>query len=831
MQNRQLPSVLPVQEEPAPLETHPDSGAPLSDPDDLRSRALTLLDFDAVRQRLADRTTFFPAHQMALRLTPSYDELEVEQLQRETEEGRVLLDHVGDISLHAGADTTQSVARAALGGALTGMELLEVDDSLEVQQRARTGVLRAETHAPLLAAIASGIPDLHELSRQIRLRIGSRGEVVDDATPTLRVLRSQVRQAYERVAEALTRIIQSSAGQEALQDQVISVRGDRLVVQVKAEMRRRVPGIVHDASNTGATLFIEPSATVDMCNAWRELALEEEREVARVLRDLSALVGTLGEDIRRGNELAATLDFILARARYSEALGGARDLQSTRQAAGGDSSDGPGLKMRLLKARHPLLGESAVPINIGIGPGWLVLVITGPNTGGKTVAMKAVGLLALMHQSGIQVPVDEGSSLSVFDGIYADVGDQQSIEQSVSTFGSHMLNVIDILSEAGPNSLVLLDELGTSTDPEEGSALAKAILDHLASEGISTIATTHHRSVAAHAEASPAMMNASVTLDADTLRPTYLVTMGIPGRSYAMSVASHLGLPETIMENAQALLEPQYLRFEDWLSGLQNERSQLQTRLQEAEQALAQAESMKRDVDSEHEYLRSHREELVSNMRGELLGQYEDIRGKIRRAEAALSWAAPPRDLPRDIAKDLRDATKEVSALKQDLDAPIWKPPPEPAREDDGPIAVDDIVHVRGLNLRGTVVSLAEQVGEAEVNVGSVRLRLDLSRLSKAEPEPQTETPGVHFRLGPSLASSELDIRGLRAAEAQTKLEDFIDKAVRDGFSSIRIIHGRGTGALKNMVREHLTHHSLAKSFDEEVPERGGAGVTTVELA
>ena len=812
-----------MQEEPAPLETHLDNGTPPSEADDLRSRAFGLLDFDAVRLQLANRTTFFPAHQMALRLTPSYDELEVEPLQRETEEGRILLDNTGDINLHAGTDTSPSVTRAALGGALTGMELLEVDDSLGVQRRARTGVLRAETQAPLLAAIASGIPDLHELSRQIRLRIGSHGEVVDDATPTLRVLRGQVRQAYERVAEALTRIIQSSAGQEALQDRVISVRGERLVVQVKAEMRHRVPGIVHDASNTGATLFIEPSATIDLCNAWRELALEEEREVARVLRDLSTLVGTLAEDIRRGNELAATLDFILARARYSEALDGARDLQRTRQASGGYSSDEPGLMIHLINARHPLLGENAVPINIGIGPGWLVLVITGPNTGGKTVAMKTVGLLALMHQSGIQVPADEGSSLAVFDGIYADVGDQQSIEQSVSTFGSHMRNVIDILSEAGPGSLVLLDELGTSTDPEEGSALAKAILDHLASEGISTIATTHHRSVAAHAEAAPAMMNASVTLDADTLRPTYLVTMGVPGRSYAMSVASHLGLPETIMENAQSLLEPQYLRFEDWLSELQNERSQLQTKLQEAEQALARAEAMKRDVESEHEYLTSHREELVGNMRRELLGQYEDVRQKLRRAEATLSWTAPPRDF--------KEVTKEVSSLKQELDAPIWKPPPEPADEDGTAIAVDDVVHVRGLNLRGTVVSLAEQAGEAEVNVGSVRLRLDLSRLSKADPEPQTESPGVHFRLGPSLASGELDIRGLRAAEAQVKLEEFIDKAVRDGFSSVRIIHGRGTGALKNVVREHLTRHPLARSFGEEAPERGGAGVTTVELA
>ena len=807
-----------MQHETTPWETQPDPAFPPLTEGGLRSRALELLDFPAVLRQLADRTTFFPARQMALRLTPSFDELEIEQLQRETEEGRLLLEKGGDIALHAAVDTSESVTRAALGGMLTGMELLEVGESLEVQRRARTAVLRAETAAPLLAAIARGIPDLQELSRQISVRIGSRGEVLDNATPTLRTLRRQVRRSYEEVASALTRIIQSATGREALQDHVISVRGDRLVVQVKTEMRHRVPGIVHDASNTGATLFIEPSSTVDLCNAWREMSLEEEREAARVLRDLSTLVGTLAEDIRRGNELATALDFILARARYSASLNGVRALTAPRGPGGG-----PEASVRLIGARHPLLGEEAVAINVALGPGWVVLVITGPNTGGKTVAMKTVGLLALMHQSGLQISAAQGSSLRVFDGVYADVGDQQSIEQSVSTFGSHMRNVIDILEEAGPCSLVLLDELGTSTDPEEGSALAKAILDHLAAEGVSTIATTHHRSVATHVEASPSMMNASVALDADSLLPTYQLTMGIPGRSYAMSVASHLGLPDEIMESAQQLLEPQHQRFEDWLNELQRERTQLQTRLQEAEQSLAQAESMRRDVEAEREYLASRREELVGGMRRELLAQYEEVRQRLGRTRAALSWSVPPRDL--------KGVEREVSSLKAELDAPVWKPTLPPAGEDEGPIGVDDVVHVKGLNLRGTVVSLDEQTGDVEVNVGSVRLRLDLSRISKSEQGPVVEQPGVSFRLGPGLTTGDLDIRGLRAEEARLRLEEFLDRAVRDGYSSIRVIHGRGTGVLKNVVREQLSLHPLARSFDDEAPQRGGTGVTTVELA
>ena len=794
-----------------------------SETDDLLARALEMLDFHAIRQKLAEHTTFPPARQLALELAPSYQVYEVERLQRETAEGRTLLEQAGRVDLHATADASSALTRAALEGVLTGMELLAVADSLEVQLRARSVVLRARDSVPLLAAIVDEIPDLQELLRQIRLRIGSNGEVVDDATPTLRTLRGRVRQAYESVTEALTRIIQSSVGQEALQDQVISIRGDRFVVQVKTEMRQRVPGIVHDAFNTGVTLFIEPFASVELCNAWREQALEEEREVTRVLRDISTLVGELEGDIRRGIDLAARLDFILARARYSSILGGVCGLPRHARQGGDGTSGASNTAIRLLNARHPLLGEAAVPININVGPEWSVLVITGPNTGGKTVAMKTVGLLAIMHQSGLQVPADEGTSLRVFDGIYADVGDQQCIEQSVSTFSSHMRSVIDILKEAGPGSLVLLDEIGTSTDPEEGSALAKAILGYVASKGIYTIATTHHRTVAAYAEATPGMMNASVQLDPATLRSTYHLTMGIPGRSYAMSVASRLGLPEEIMEKAQSLMEPQHLRFEDWLNELQDQRSQLQTRLEEAEQAQAQAETLRQDLEGQLDYLLSHREDILGSLRRELLSQYEDVRRRLRKLETSLSWSTP--------AGELDEVKVEVSKVKEELEAQKFRTPMPSSRSVQRPLAVGDSVHVKGLNLLGTVAALEEQDGEADVNVGNVRLRVDLNRLSPVEQQPEAEPSGVHLELGPSLSSPELDLRGLRAEEALDRLERFMDEAVRDGLSSVRIIHGRGTGALRQAVRERLGSHPLARTFAPDSPEHGGDGATVVELA
>ena len=806
-----------MREEPA--ETSADHSEPTAD--DLRAQSLERLDFQALREQLASHTTFFLARQLALDLAPSYDAPYVEELQRETAEGRDLIDQAGDVDLRASADPKPAIARAGLDGVLTGAELLTVAESLEVQRRAIAAVRRlgrADTKVPRLAEIADGIPDLQELVRQITVRIGPRGEVLDDATPTLRTLRRQVSLAYERVSQALTRVMHSSVGQEALQDQVVSIRSDRLVVQVKAEMRHRIPGIVHDASNSGATLFVEPLSTVDLGNTWRELALEEEREVERVLRDLSTLVGALAEDIQRGVDLVARLDLILARARNGIAVGGVAALRSAVGTAGPREA-----VVRLLGARHPILGDAAVPINLNLGGEWPVLVITGPNTGGKTVAMKTAGLLALMNQSGLHIPAGEGSSLPVFDGVYADVGDQQSIEQSVSTFSSHLSNVIGILDEAGPASLVLLDELGTSTDPEEGSALAKAILDDLAARGVPTIATTHYRAVAAYAEGTPGMKNASVELDPSTLKPTYFLTMGVPGRSYAMSVASQLGLSEKLMEKAQSLLEPQYLRFEDWLTELQNERRQLQSRLQEAEESQAASEALRRDVERQLGEIATQRQDLLDGMRRELYSQYEDLRRKLRRAESALSWSAP--------VADLSQVKGEVSAVGRELDSRLKvEPSPMPQALDGGSLGVGDVVNIRGLNLRGTVVSIPDQGAQVEVRVGNVRLRVEASRLIPVERQPETEAPAVRVRLGPTLSSMELDLRGLRADEALLRLEEFLDHAVRDGLTSVRIIHGRGTGVLRQVVRDHLTRHPLARSFAAETRERGGNGATAVEL-
>lgn len=795
------------------------AGPVYSNESELRRKSIELLDFPAIREKVADFTRFLSARQLALDIEPSFDADEVDDLQRETAEGVFLLSEVGDVDLHASKDTSTSVDRASLGGLLTGMELLAVDASLDVQRRARSAFSTVRDSVPTLAGITASIGDLREVQGRIRSSIGSRGEVLDAAAPGLSDLRARVRDAYQDITDALEKVMQSPIGQEALQDQVISVRGERLVVQVKTDHRHRIAGIVHDASNTGATLFVEPFATVDLCNTWRELALEEEWMVRRVLLEMSGIVGAVAEDIRRGNEMTARLDFILARARYSSQLGG---VPATQEEAARPL-------IQLNEARHPLLDADAVPITAQIDREQPVLVITGPNTGGKTVGMKTVGLLALMHQSGLRIPARDGTVLPVFDGIYADVGDQQSIQGSVSTFGSHIRNVIDILNHATADSLVLLDELGTSTDPEEGSALAKAILGHLASHGVTTIATTHHRTVAAFAEATEGMTNASVDLDADTLQPTYHLTLGVPGRSYAMSVAAQLGVPEEIMAEAQSLLEPNYRRFEDWLGELQNERDRLKQKIEEAETAERQADSARREAEAEREELAARRAEILHQIRGELEAEYENARRRLRRAESSLSWHVSP-ELVEEAGSEIVAAKAQIEAAEQRV---LLPPPPRPHDER---IEVGDIVMVGGLNARGKVLAIPEEGDEVDVAIGSVRFRLDIQRLTRAPEEEEDEKPqlsadrDVSYKLGPILPAAELHIRGMRAEDAMIKVEEFLDQALRDGLSSVRIIHGKGTGVLRHAVGELLDSHTLVKSYATEERERGGTGATVVKL-
>ena len=540
-----------------------------------------------------------------------------------------------------------------------------------------------------------------------------------------------------------------------------------------------------------------------------------------MLRDLSTLVGAVADDIRNANRTTAKIDLALARAKYS-----------SRLEAVTPATAGVGQRMRLIRARHPLLEEDVVPLTAQIGPDWSALVITGPNTGGKTVAMKTVGLAALMHQSGLRIPADEGSALPVFDGVYADIGDQQSISESVSTFGSHIQNVVKILRHAGPQSLVLLDELGTSTDPEEGSALAKAVISHLANKGAATIVTTHHRTVAAFADASDDLMNASFQLDPDTLAPTYEMTIGAPGRSYAMAVAERLGLPDDILEDARSLIEPQHLLFEDWLTELQRERQQLQTSVEEAAKARAEVESLREELDKQVDFLVTHRDDLMEATRRSILQRFREISRRLDGAEASLSWGVPAvaGGSPPPTYDRVERIRRDLASVEVPETAPVQRLQPVSR-----PLEEGDTVFIRGMNLTGEIVGVNLQSDEAEVSIGRVRVNVDLHRLSRVDSEQgeetDAETPRVTTDVSPPMQSIELDLRGMRAADAQVNLDEFLDRAILDGASKLRVIHGRGTGVLRNVVRDHLRYHRSVSDFGPEPRERGGNGATWVQMS
>ena len=794
--------------------------------DAIRRKSLAALDYPAVQAAVVEHTAFPPAKELARNLSPAYDPQTVNLLQRETRDGMAYLEESGDPNLHAPSDASDPLERANLGGTLTGKELLEVADAVETVGRARTAFSRNSAVCPTLAEIASNIPDLSHIPHQIHSKIGLRGEVLDSAAPRLGTLRRQVREAYQRTVEALERIMRSSNARTALQDNVISVRSDRLVLQVKTELRQKIPGIVHDVSSTDATLFVEPFATVDVCNAWRERTLDEEHETRKALMDLSELVSAAADDIQTGILRTARLDFIMARARYSARIeGAAMEIPP-------DDDAPASLALRLVNARHPLLGHDAVPISAAIDPETSALVITGPNTGGKTVSMKTIGLLALMHQSGLCIPAQEGSALPVFDGVYADVGDQQSIAGSVSTFSSHMLNVVEIMRRATPKSLVLLDELGASTDPEEGSALAKSILQNLTDARIKTVVTTHHRTVATFASSQPGMANASVDLDPTTLRPTYRLTMGMPGRSYAMSVARRLGLPDSVMQRAQNFLDPRYAQSEDWLTELETQRTQLETTLQNAEQAKIDAEQTAKALDAELQDLRSRREDIAAAMRADLSERFEDARKKLRSTEAAMSWNAPTGE-PVDYEQikraraELDEARKLANEMNQTQPNHPAEPPP--------PIQIGDRVRIRGLDVEGDVQSIDHHNQEAAVTAGGAQFTLDISRLAIVQHTPADEEPSssgiVAYDLAPAPSTTELHVRGMRPDDAIIEVNDFLDDAVRNGLESVRIIHGKGRGVLRRSIHEALERNSIVKSHRDAEQRDGGLGVTVVDLA
>jgi len=786
---------------------------------DLQQLAEELLEFPRVREMLAGQTRFFLSRQLALEIQAQTYPEDVERLQSETAEARSMLDAVGDIGLTGTADLRPLLQRASLDGTLSGKDLVSVANTVSSLWEAQRVVLSVRGQIPRLTALAEEIADLRWLRERIFQAISDRGDVLDSATHRLGPLRKRVATTYNRLVRRLERSITRPGTRAALQSSAVATRGDRLVLEVKVEQRKAVPGIVHDVSQTGATLFVEPFEAVDLCNEWRETGAEAIREEERVLRRLSHVVGGQSDALSGSLDAAAALDLIAARARLARSMDAERVAMTDPAGPAG---------LRLVSARHPLLGEEVVPITVSIGPDFRALVITGPNTGGKTVALKTMGLLVLMHQAGLQIPAASGSSLSVFDKVFADIGDAQSIDRSVSTFSSHFGNVVRVLNEAGPRSLVLLDELGTGTDPEEGSALARAVLTRLAERGIAAAITTHHRAVAEYASVTDGLENASVELDSKTMLPTYHFVMGMPGRSYAMAVAKNLGLPDSLLDHAYSMLDSRRLGAEELLNQMQEERGRLRDASQAAESERIAAEKVRRDLQSRLASVHREQENLVERTRRDLRREADEVRRSLRRI------AAEAKDAP-----NLAAVRRSVERVRQTVSDPTWFPvvPSEPETgpgEDERPLEAGDVVEIKGLDVRADVVAVNAD-GTVTLMMGNARIELSAQQLRRLEGERQeksTARPDVRIDAAAvDDVSDTLDLRGVRAHEVPEKVAAFLDRCTLIGLKNCRIVHGAGTGAVRTAVREMLADMPEAAAFGPAEPAQGGNGVTLVDLA
>ena len=812
--------------------TSSDPPQPSSDTDSdlMLQEAETLLEFDRVREILAKEARFYMSREIIREERPVRHPEDVTRLQDETAEAVTLLNTKGDIGLTGMRDPREPLRRAILGGMLNGSELLVLCSIFQSTWVARSTVMMITDEVPLLSDMASQIRDLREVRTSIVEALSDSGDVLDSATPHLGQMRERSRTAYQRAMRIMERLASREDLKPVLQSNVIASRGDRLVLEVKSSHRGFVRGIIHDVSSSGQTAFIEPFTVVDAANEWREAAYEAEKEEERVLRKLSRSIALHGEDAMASLQAAANLDAAVARGRLSLKIGGTRPETSF------DSDSDEPINLVLLEARHPLLGDDAVPITMRLDETRRGLVITGPNTGGKTIALKTLGLMALMHQFGLQIPAREASELPVFEGVYADIGDAQSIDRSVSTFSSHMERVIRILAHSSDRSLVLLDELGTGTDPEEGSALARAILDRLISNGTWTCITTHHRPVSEFAAKHKHLANASVELDPETMLPNYRLIMGLPGQSYAMQVAQRLGLEQPIVDHAVTMLDPLRSQTESLLKTLQQERDQIGDVQQQAAEDRAEAERMRAEAEAHLQHAANERDKAIEEAREQLKHEAQRVRRQLRRlmreAERDNTWQEA-RQSAADVARSVGS-----EAWMGDLQPATPTDRPKPTQQDETPkFAIGDVVRVESLGLTGEIVEL-DRDGRAVILSGSMRFQARPHMMTQVKEatsatvsrQPPRQTPASTRVSSVSDAAGDLDVRGSRVHMIESMIPQFIDRAFMQGLTSVRIIHGEGTGALRQAVRDILSREAHVETFQPAPRNAGGNGVTIAML-
>ena len=802
------------------------------------TRSIALREFPLVRARLAEKTSFDPSRKMAEALVPSADPFIVARGLDETDQARSLLQDRPGIGIGAAHDIDPWVGRAMRGGRLDPQQFMELVETLEAAARLATAL--AEERRPLLRDLGRRLHPLPALRSTLGRSFDPVGELLDTASPRLGGLRGAVRITYDRLRRRLDSLVGSELG-GALQEPIITLRNGRYVVPIRAEARSKVKGIVHDASGSGQTLFVEPLVVVELGNAWREAQAAVDEEVGRILDELSALVAANGTLLRETLEAMALFDFWAAKAQLAAEMDGVRPALAERT------------EVVLLSARHPGLTGRVVPIDLRLGDGYTALVITGPNTGGKTVALRTLGLLSLMHQAGLHIPAASGSSLPVFRDIFADIGDEQSIAQSLSTFSGHLRSIIRIVEHAGPETLVLLDELGAGTDPTEGSALAQALLDHFIRSGVLLAATTHYAEIKVYAHEASAARNASVEFDLETLSPTYRLTIGLPGGSQAFAIAERLGLPEAIVTDARGRLSENQRAFEATLASIRRQEGEIAGAVERARIAETRAAELLRAADEDRRRARRDREESVRSARDEAERLVEGLRADV---------AGVRRKLEREtVTAPAIDAA--IARAEGTLDR-LPEPDPEPRVRPEPVVPhawrLGDRARSRSGGWEGRVAAIEKGGTRATLEAGGMRVSVTVDDLELAVPAPsrdadeggwggaggdrpagggrgsgaggRQEASGISaLRLSRARSvASSLDLRGARVDEALEALGRYLDDASLAGLDQVLVIHGLGTGALRDAVRAQVAGHPLVRSFRAGERGEGGDGATIVTL-
>ncbi len=790
----------------------------------MNSKAISALEYTKIISQLVNKASSPMGKEACRRLEPLTDLSQIETMQLQTSHALSRLFQKGSVSFGNVKDIRSSLKRLDVGSALSASELLDICTLLENTGRVKSYGRpdRDDTEPDCLKALFDALEPLTPLASEIRRCLPSPDEVSDDASPGLRQVRRELKNTNDRVHSQLHSIVNGSA-RTYLQDSVVTMRNGRYCLPVKAEYRNQVSGMIHDQSSTGATLFIEPMAIVKLNNDIRELEIKEQREIEAVLATLSELAAGDREAIENDMRFMADLDFIFARASL------AMDHNATAPIFNREG------RIHLRKARHPLIPKKqAVPIDVRLGGEFDLLVVTGPNTGGKTVSMKTVGLLVLMGQSGLHIPAADRSQLSVFQEVYADIGDEQSIEQSLSTFSSHMTNVVSFIEKADRHSLVLFDELGAGTDPTEGAALAIAILSHLHQQGIRTMATTHYSELKIYALATPGVENASCEFDVETLRPTYRLLIGVPGKSNAFAISSKLGLPDFLIDKARQQINQKDESLEDVISNLEANRITIEKERDEIQRYKQEISQMKDRLEEKQNKLDKRREKILQEANEEahkILQEAKDY------ADQSIKMYNKFQKHHVDMAaveKERQNLRKKMNQVENRLGP---KPAAKPKKElKPSELRLGDGVRVLSMGLKGTVSSLPDGKGSLFVQMGILRSQVNISDLELLD-EPEIITPSLN-RTGSgkikvsksSSISTEIHLLGKTVDEALSELDKYLDDACLAHLSQVRIVHGKGTGALRKAVHNYLKRQKHVKSYRLGGMGEGDSGVTIVEL-